>query len=181
MRLPKDLEIDLKVIGAGQAEPQFFGVAADFVVIDGKAGAQNNVIQPVQRRAAKSVFFGERRQRRGGRIGRDAKNDVVMGINLPLQIQFPPGGVKGRGGQIEVAAAGDLVGEQIAACQLQFRQPAVFQSLIKHIIRVALDGQALVLEEREIRDPARVRQVDENGDALPGFRERRQFSTGASG
>ena len=88
VRLAEDREIDLKIIGPGQAEAQFFRVAADFVVIDGQAGAQNDVVQAVQRRAAKTVLFGKGRQRRGGRKSGDAENDVVVRINVPFQTDF---------------------------------------------------------------------------------------------
>ena len=54
-----DGEIDFKVIGPRQAEAIFFRLAADFVVIHGEAGFQDDVVEPVQSRAAETEFFAK--------------------------------------------------------------------------------------------------------------------------
>ena len=123
----------------------------------------------MQSGAAKTELLGKGRQGRGGGKSRDAKNDIVTGIDLLLQIDFAPGQIDGRGGQIKVAAAGHLVGEQVASCQLQFLQPPILQSQVKNIMRMALDGQRGILEEGKILDRAWIRQIDEYGDAFAGL------------
>ena len=60
------LEIDLDLVRAGHREAQLLGVAAHLVVIDREAGAQDDVVQPVQRGAAEVELLRLRRERRGG-------------------------------------------------------------------------------------------------------------------
>ena len=124
-----DLEIDLEPVGLGQAEAQLLGLLAHLVVIDGESAAQNDLVQAVQRRAAEAVLLGEGGQRRGGGVGGDAEDDVVLRIDVLLQADFAAFGRDGAVGQIEIAAAGDFVGEEIAAGQFEFLESALLQAL----------------------------------------------------
>ena len=52
-------KINLEMVGSGQREPQFLGVAADLVVIHGQAAAEDNVVHAVQCRSAEAVLLGQ--------------------------------------------------------------------------------------------------------------------------
>ena len=126
----------------------------------------------MQRRAAEAVLLGERRQRRGRRVRRDAEDQVVIRINIALQAQFAPGGVHREVGQVEVAAAGDLVGEHLAAGQAEFCEDAVAQALVKSVVGDALDGQLGIGQKSVILHAVRVLEVDQHGDPLAGRRRK---------
>jgi hypothetical protein len=72
-------------------------------------------------------------------------------------------------GQVEVAAAGDAVGEKVAALEFQRGEHAVLQAHVEVLVGVALDGKVGIPEELEADDVARVFEVDENADLLTGF------------
>ena len=77
-------KVDFDPVGFGHAEAHFFSVHADVVIADGEAGAENGRIDAMQGRATETVLFREGGEGSGGRVGRDAKNDVVVGIDILL-------------------------------------------------------------------------------------------------
>ena len=161
-----ELEVDLKEVGAGQSEAQFLRVAAHLVVVHGQATSENDVVHAVKCCAAKTVMLGQGSQRRGGGVSRDAEDDVEVWINIPLETPFGSVWCDGVVGQIEVAAAGFLVGEQIAAGQAKFGHYSAVQPFVKSVVRMALDGELIVVEERPVLSQSKVWQVDEDADAL---------------
>ena len=106
------MELPLEVIveatgqpeaGARHAEAELFSEAAHGVVIDRKTRAQNDVVHPVQRRAAESEMLRVRRQRRGRRVGRDAEDDVVLLVNRLVHPHLAALGRECNFRQIEIA------------------------------------------------------------------------------
>ena len=165
----RHLEVDLERVGAGHRQAQLLGLAADLVVVHGQPGAEDDGVDPVQRRPAKSELLRERRERRGGRVGRDAEENVEVRINVFREADLASLGSPGGVGQVQVAAAGDLVGEHLPAAKTQFRQDPVLQALVEHVVRVTLNGQRGVLQKGESCDLLRIRQVDQDADALARF------------
>ena len=166
VRVVNERKVNFEMVGPRQREAQFFGVAADLVIVHRQAAAEDDVVHAVQRRPAKAVPLGQGGQRRGGGVGRDAEDDVVAGINLALEAHFPAVRRDGAVRQVEVAAAGFLVGEKLASNQAKLGHHAVVQRLVKRVMRVALDGESLVAEERPAIGQAEFGQVDENADTL---------------
>ena len=91
-----------------------------------------------------------------------------MRIDVFLEAELAPIRREGFIGQVKVAPAGQLVGVNFAAFEPEFLKDPVFQTLIKDVVRLALDGEAFVLEELEIRDVTRVFQVNQDADTLAG-------------
>ena len=164
-----EMEVEFDPVGAGHALAELFGLDADFVIIDGQAGAENDVIDPVQRGAAEAVLFGGRGERRGRRVGRDAEDEIVIRIDVLLEAELATIGGVGLVGQVEIAAAGHFVGVDLAAFEAELVEDAVFQTLVEDIVRFFLHGEAGVLQEFEVLDIARVFEVDEDADALAGL------------
>ena len=162
--------VDLGGIRARHPEPQLFRRAAHLDVIDRESSAQDDVVHPVQRRAPEPEMFRVRRQRRGRRVGRDAEDDVVVRVNVAGQTERASIGRKRLVRQFAVAAAGDFVSEQVAVFQPQFPEHAAAQHLVKILHRVPLDRPFRIGEKLKIAHVARVFEIDQNADALAGFR-----------
>ena len=120
----------------------------------------------MQGRAAEVVLFGEGGEGRGGRVGRDAEDEVVIRVDILFQAETSAVGREGLVGQVEIAAAGDLVGEEIAAGEVQFLEGAVLKAAVEDLVGMALDGEGGVFEEGEIGDVEGVLEVDEDGNAF---------------
>ena len=67
-------------------------------------------------------------------------------------------------GQVEVASAGGLVGEQVAAGETKLLAHAGVEGLVEVLVGTVLDRPVLVLQEGEVGDLGGVIQVDEEGD-----------------
>ena len=159
-------EIDLHPIRLRHAEPHFFRIDADIVVTDREAGAEDGGVHAMQGSAAEFVLLRERGERRGGRVGRNAKDDVVVGIDVLFEAH---GGAFGRHclvGEVKVAAAGDFVGEDSAALESELLHDAGMKRLVEKVHRVRLDREFGVFKKLEILHPRGIGQVDENADAL---------------
>src|ERR1043165_8789559 len=122
--------------------------------------------------ASKTELFGGSRQRRRGRKGGDAQNDVVLGVDLFLQIHLSSIGSDGLLGQIEIAPARDFVGEQLTAAQVQFAQDPFSQRQIKQVVGMVLNFERAVTQKTEIPDLSRIGQIDQNGNSLPRLRRK---------
>ncbi len=162
------LVIDLEAVGAGHGEAELLGLTADLVVIDREAGLQNDRVEAVEGGAAKAVFLGEGGQRSGRREGRDAEDEIVLGIDFGFEVEGASGRIDGGGGKVEVAAAGDLIGEEITGGDSPVAQHASTNALVKDLVGVALDGESRVVEEGEVLDLCRIGEVDEDRDPVTG-------------
>lgn len=163
-------EIDLHGVGFVHAESHFFGIAAHIIVAHREAGAEDRVVDAMQGGSTEFVLFRKSRQRRGRRVGRNTKDDVVVGINFLLEADHRSIGRHGLVGEVEVAAAGDFVGVDAAALQAEFLHDAGVKRLVEKVYRVRLDRQLRVFEKGKILHLRAVGQVDE--DAYPLARAR---------
>ena len=136
-----DGEIDLEEVGPGQREAQFLRLTADVIVVHRQPGAEDDRVETVQGGAAKAELFGQRGQGRGGGVGGDAEDDVEVRIDVGGEAERATGGGPGGVGQVQVAAAGDGVGEEIAAAQIEFGEDALFEALVEDVVGVPLDGE----------------------------------------
>ena len=161
-----DLEVDFEPIGLGQAEAQFFRLLAHLVVIDGKAAAQDDVVEAVKCGAAEAEALGEGGEGGRGGEGGDTKNEVELRVDVALQADFASVGSDRLVGQIEIAAAGDFVGEKFAAGHVQALEAAFIQAAIENFVGVALDIEGGIFQEGEIDHVLRVFQVDQDGHAF---------------
>ena len=124
----------------------------------------------MQRRPAESVLLGEGRQRRGRRVGRDAENQVVIRIDVAFEAELGALCVHHEVRQVEVAAAGDLISEHLAAGEVQLGEDAVFETFVERLVRDLLDRELGVVQKGVILHPLRVLEIDQHGDPLAGLR-----------
>ncbi len=164
-----NLEVDLEGVGTGHRQAQFLGLSANLVVVHRQPGAEDDRVDTMQCRPAKPELLREGRKRRGGRIGRDAEENIEDRIHVLSEADLTSIGSPRGVGQVEVAAAGDLVSEHLASHEAQFGENPVLQALVEHVMGVPLNRQRGVLEKREARDLPRIRQVDQDTDALTRF------------
>lgn len=163
-----DGEVDFEGLGAGQGETQLFGLAADLVVVHGQAGAEDDVVEAMEGGTAEPELFGVGGEWGGGGEGGDAEEDIEARVDVGGEGQTLAGGGIAVVGEVEVAAAGDGVGEQIAADQTELLEHALTQALVEDVVGVALDLEGWVGEEGEIAYVLRVGEIDEEADALAG-------------
>ena len=123
----------------------------------------------MERCAPKPKTLGRRRQRSGRGKGRETEQNIAIRVDLLFQQQIPPVRAEDCGGQIEIAATRDAVGEKIAAAQIQLLQAGLFQRQIKQIMRVALDFQSWIAQKSEIARLLRIWQIDQDHNAFPRF------------
>ena len=90
----------------------------------------------------------------------------MVRVNIALETQFGAVRLDGTVRQVEIAAAGFLVGEKPAADQAKLGHHSVVQPLVKRVMRMALDGEPRVPEERPALGQAGIWQVDHDADAL---------------
>jgi hypothetical protein len=104
----------LKPIGLRQSQAHDLRLLAHLVVINRQTAAQDNLVETVQGRSTKVELLGKRGQRRGRGVGGNTQNDVVLRIDIFFQAHLAALGRDGAVGQIQVAATGDLISEEIA-------------------------------------------------------------------
>ena len=126
-------------------------------------------------RAAEPVLLCKSRERGRRREGRDAEDDVVVGIDILGEADLLSGGVKGLVRKVKVASARKLVGEDFSAGEAHGGQDRVVQGLVERLDCMLLDGQGGILQEGEVLHVGRILQIDQNAEALPGFRAERRF------
>ncbi len=158
-------EVDFDGVGFGEGLAEFFGVAADLVVVDGEPAVEDDLIDPVEGGSAEVVFFGHRGEWGGGAVGGDAENDVVFRVDIGFETEFVACGVDAEVFEVEVAAVGHAVGEHFAAGETEYLHDPVEEWLLEIFAGAALDGELVVGEEAVILHEGRVREVDEDTDA----------------
>ncbi len=169
MGLAADGEVDLHLIRARHPQAELLGVGADFVVIHREPGGEDYRVEPMERRPTEAVLLGKRGERGGGRVGGDAEDEIVVGVNIALQRELPAVRRERGVGEVEVAAAGDLVGKKFPPFEVELGEAAVAEAFVKHFVSVPLDGERRVVEEGKVLHRARVGEVDEDADALAPF------------
>ena len=158
-------EVDFDGVGFGEGLAEFFGVAADLVVVDGEPAVEDDLIDPVEGGAAEVVFLGHRGERGGGAVGGDAEDDVVFCVDVGFETEFIACGVDAEVFEVEVAAVGHAVGEHFAAGEAEDLHDPVEEWLLEVFAGAALDGELVVGEEAVVLHEGRVREVDEDTDA----------------
>ena len=108
---------------------------ADLVVIDGEPGTEDDLIEAVEGGAAEAVLFREGGERSGGGEGRYTEDDLVLRVDVAGERELAAIGGPGFIREIEVAAAGDFVGEEVAAGEAEFRHHAIAQAAVKVVDR----------------------------------------------
>ena len=81
----------------------------------------------MQGRATKMVLFREGGEGGCGRVGRDAKDDVVVGVDILFEAHGASFWREGLIREIKVAASGDLVSKDLAALESEFIHGAVMK------------------------------------------------------
>ena len=166
------LVVNFHGVGPRQPEAQDLGFFGNFLVVHRQTGLQDQVVDAMKRRAAEAVLLGERRQRSRGGTRRDTEDQVVVGVDVPLQAEFPAGHVHREVRQVEVGTAGLLEGKHLTATQIEFGHHVAAQRQVKVPVGVRLDGQRGIFQEREIPHRRRVRQVNQHTDAFAGTRRK---------
>src|SRR4030095_239266 len=98
----------------------------------------------------------------GGRKSGNAEHDVVLEQDILDQPELTAARVPGSHGQIQIASAGDLIGEHGATSQPELSEDATVQTLKEDVVRVPLDGQRAIAEKAEILHPARILEIDQD-------------------
>jgi hypothetical protein len=163
------IEIDFDPIGSGHAQAQFFRLGADLSVINRQAAAENGLVYTVQSSPAKTVFLGVGGQRSRRGVGRDTENDVVGRINVPFETDLFAFRRDSEIGEVEVAAAGDFIGEDVTSGETKFLHRPTLKSLIKMSDRISLDREIGILQKLEVDDVAGIFKIDEDADFLAWF------------
>ena len=97
---------------------------------------------------------------------RDAEDYIEVWINIPFKTQLGSVRRDCTVRQVEITAAGFLVGKKLATTQAKLRHHTVVQSLVKSVMSVALDRVLIAVEKPPVLGQAEVGQIDENTDTL---------------
>ena len=159
-------EIDLHPICTRHSKPQFLRLGAHLAIVNRQPTAQDRLIQAVESRSAKAVFFRLCRQRSCCRKSRDAQNDVVNRIDIAFQTDLPTLGSNGSIGQVEIAPASDLVGKNLSALQVELLHRLVLQSMVEIRDRISLDREVGILQKLEVDDVIGILKINEDADLL---------------
>ena len=114
------IEVDFDPIGSGHAQAQFFRLGADLPVVNRQSAAENGLVHTMQSSPAKTMLLGVGGQWSRRRVGGDAENDVVGRINVPFETDLMTFRSDGEIGEVEVAAAGDLISEDVTTGEAKF-------------------------------------------------------------
>jgi hypothetical protein len=157
-------EVDLDRIRLRQGEAQALGIGGNLVVVHGEAGVEDHLVEPVQRRAAEAELLAFRRQRRGGREGGDAEDQVVVRIDIAIEGEVVAGAVPDVVLEVEVRAVGAAVGEHFAAGHAE--RVEAHCGGRKSAVGVLLHGKSVAAEKREVLDELRgLVEIDQDADA----------------
>ena len=97
---------------------------------------------------------------------RHAQDEVVVGIDVAIETELPPGGVPALVGEVEIAALRGAIGEHLAAGHAERFHRAVPQAVVEDFVRFLLDGMAGAREERPVLHFRRgFGEVGEDADA----------------
>ena len=164
--------VNFDPVGVRHPEAQFLGILAHFIVVHSEAAGEDDLVHPVHRRAAKAELLRAGRERCRGGVSGNAKDDVVVRINVRREAQLPTIGREHFIGQIQITPARHLVGKQLSAEQPQLRRRSVAQPLVKDIVRVSLDAVVRVFQKAHPLHLTRVVEVDEDTHSLASIRSK---------
>lgn len=167
MLVGPDGEINFYLVGLCHAKAKLFGLAADIVVVNRKTGFENDFIDAVEGGTAEADFLGVGGKGGGGGEGGDAKEDVVVWIDILLEAELTAFEIPSFVGKIEVAAAGDLVGENFSTGETELGQDGVVEAFVENIVSVALDAVVRVFKVGPLGDFFRIVEIDEDSDSFP--------------
>jgi hypothetical protein len=145
---------------------ELFGVGRDLVVVHGEAGVEDDVVEAVEGGSAEAVDLALGGQRGGGGEGGDAEDEVVDRVDVLFQRQLVAGAVPDFVGEVEVGAAGDLVGEHLAAAHPELGEGTVLEAAVEDLVGLFLDRVAVLVEEGEIlHQGGGIREVGQDANA----------------
>ena len=75
-------KIDFYPIGLGDSESKLLCLNAHLVVVDGESGRKDDFVDSVKSCPAEAKLFCKGRQWGRRRIGRDTKDNIIIGINI---------------------------------------------------------------------------------------------------
>src|SRR4029077_1997286 len=120
----------------------------------------------VERRSAKTVLFRFFSQRSCCRKRRNAQNDIVNRVDIAFQTDLLTLGGDGSIPQDEIAPAGDFVGKNLSAAQVELLDRFVLQSVIEIGDRIPLDREIGILQKLEVDDVLGILKINKDADFL---------------
>ena len=169
MIFPLAAELDLDPVGVGDSLAELLGLDTHVVVIDGEAAGEDDLVDPMQGRAAESVLLRKSRQRGGRREGRDAEDDVVVRVDILGEAHLFALGSEGLVGEVEVAAAGKLISEDLPARETHLCKDLGVERLVERLNGVLLNRERRILQESVVLDLGGIFQIDQDAEALAGL------------
>ena len=128
---------------------------------------EDDFVEPVEGGAAEAVLLGRSGEGSGGRVGGDAENDIILGIDILFEGEPAALGVDDEVVHVEIAAPGFFVGVQFSPGQAEIFAHPVVEALIKNVVGVFLDGEGGVFEKGEVLHLRGVVEVNQDAGTLP--------------
>ena len=136
------------------------------MVVHREAGVEDDVVEPVKGGTAEAVDLALGGQRGGGGEGGDAEDEVVNRVDVLLEREQTAAAVPDFIREIEVRAAGDLVGEHFAAGHSELVERTDLEAEVEDFVSLLLDGVASCFEEGEVfHQLGRFVEIGEDADA----------------
>ena len=116
--------------------------------------------------SAEVVNFRAGGERRGGGVGADAKENIVVRVDVFLEGENPTVGAVGFVVQVQVAAFGHSVAEQLAAGKPKTIHDAAMETLVEVLVPHFLDAVSVSFQKAPVFDVRWVFEVDKDSDFL---------------